>query len=56
MMEKDHETPMKKKNEFMDSHLQEMMEIITIVDVEEQARFLCLVFHLIFQLHFPELS
>ncbi|CAD8128132.1 unnamed protein product [Paramecium sonneborni] len=54
--EKEQTSPVKNKLEFFDSRQQEMLEVITIVDVEEQERFQCLLFHILLQQQFPELN
>ncbi|CAK67878.1 unnamed protein product (macronuclear) [Paramecium tetraurelia] len=54
--EKESPSPVKNKLEFIDSKQQEMLEVITIVDIEEQERFQCLLFHILVQQQFPELN
>ncbi|CAD8209470.1 unnamed protein product [Paramecium octaurelia] len=54
--EKESPSPVKNKQEFIDSRQQEMLEVITIVDIEEQERFQCLLFHTLVQQQFPELN
>ncbi|CAD8211790.1 unnamed protein product [Paramecium pentaurelia] len=54
--EKESPSPVKNKVEFFDSRQQEMLEVITIVDIEEQERFQCLLFHILVQQQFPELN
>ncbi|CAD8127425.1 unnamed protein product [Paramecium sonneborni] len=56
LIEKESISPVKNKLEFFDSKQQEMLEVITIVDIEDQERFQCLLFHILLQQQLPELN